>query len=254
MTIPLKADLVHDLIRRRFGSVDNLVVEWEHRVATGLQKQGQARDRASVYRWISSGLPSKVDEVFGFAATLDVDPVALLAIDRKYVHEQFGRERRWFRLNRPRGTHLLPIWAIYSAEMGWPNQELAEAYYGRRWHVFDFAHDPAVISNVYAAIVFRDLVAGDPVAPRTYHFAYRRVGVSDKMWRPYGAVTGFEREVVLVSESGDYQSVDRTSGAPVVVETHFGPGPAEFRVVSLHAFHAAIEAPSTGRPCVRFGA
>lgn len=241
------------LIHRRFGSVDNLIVEWEHRITAKIQQRGVSRDRGTVYRWLNQGLPSQADDVFGFAAVLDVDPVALLNVDQRYVHEQFGRERRWFRLNRPRATYLTPLWPIYAADEGWPNQPLAEAFYGRRWHVADFAHDPAIAANVYAAIILQDRIDHGLAFPKTYHIAYRRFGVSDRMWRPFGTVVGFESEMMLLSEGGSYQSIERES-PETVVETYFGPGPAEFRIVSLHEFQLTLEVPSTGRRCVRFTA
>lgn len=253
MAIPINEELVRSLIRRRFGSVDNLIVEWEHRVASKGQRRGVHRDRTTVYRWLSTGLPSQTDDIFGFAAVLDVDPVALLSIDQRYVHEQFGRERRWFRLNRRRATYLAPLWPIYAAEDGWPNQALAEAFFGRHWHVTDFAHDPTIITNVYAAIVLENRDPHDLAIPKTYHIAYRRAGVSDRMWRPFGTVIGFETEIVLLSESGIYQRIER-DGPQVVFESYFGPGQAEFRIASIHAFSLTLEVPSTGRHCVRFSA
>jgi hypothetical protein len=253
MSIPIKEEVARSLIRRRFGSVDDAVVEWEHRVSQNMQRNGKNRDRATIYRWLANGLPSQADDIFGFAALLDVDPIALINIDQEYIHEQFGRERRWFRLNRPKKTEMRALWSIYIADAGWPNQPLAETYYARRWCVSDFANDPAQIANVYAAVILTHTEEPGLELPRTYHFAYRRVGVSDRMWRPYGTVIAYGSEIVRITESGGYQGATRT-GPPVRVETYFGPGPVEFRVASLHDFELALEVPSTGRPCVRFDA
>ena len=75
------------------------------------------------------------------------------------------------------------------------------------------------------------------------------------MWRPYGAVVGFENEVLLFSESGDRRQV-QADGSPktVAVETYFGEGPAEFRIASLHDFDLTLEAPSKEKSAVRFWA
>jgi hypothetical protein len=43
--------LVRRLIETRFGSVDAFAVEWEHRIETRKQRSGEARDRATIYRW-----------------------------------------------------------------------------------------------------------------------------------------------------------------------------------------------------------
>lgn len=40
----------------------------------------------------------------------------------------------------------------------------------------------------------------------------------------------------------------------IPVETHFGPGGAEFRVASLHPFDVTVTAPSQEMDCVRFEA
>lgn len=251
MFIPIRSDLTLALIRHRYGSVDNLVVEWEHRVATKAQRRGTHRDRNSVYRWLKQGVPAGQDTILGLAGVLDVDPVGLLSIDREYIEKRYGTERRFFRLNLPRRTPLASLWPLYAAEVDWPNHQIAKAFYGRRWHVEDFTHDATAITNVYAALTFRDHVAEEPIIPRTYHFAYRRLGVADRMWRPYGVVIGFATEVVLISEAGDYQMVER-SGRPVTAETHFGSEPAEFRITSIHPFSLTLEVPSTQQNGVRF--
>lgn len=249
--IPIRDELTLALIRQRYGSVDNLVVEWEHRVATTWRRQGECRERSTIYRWLKHGVPAGDDGIFALAALLDIDPVSLVAIDHDYVAKRYGKERRLFRLNRPSRTPLASLWPLYAAETGWPNDRLAQVFYGRRWHVEDFTHDATANTNVYAALIFRDHAASAPIIPRTYHFAYRRMGVSDRMWRPYGVVIGFAAEVVLISEAGSYQVAER-GDRPVTAETYFGPGPAEFRVTSLHPFDLTPEIPSAQQNCVRF--
>lgn len=250
MPIPIKGELAHALIERRFGSVDNLVVEWEHRIEAKILRRGEARNRNTIYRWLKKGLPSQEDELFAFAGLLDVDPVALVDINQRYVEEQFGKERYLFHIKRPQGTYLAPLWSMYLSDNGWPNQKLAETYYGHRWHFVDFTHDPGVIEKVYVAVVL-ECQDGDPAIPRVYHFAYRRLGVSDKTWRPYGVVIGLQQDVTLVSESGHFQ-VEKREGSSVVAETYFGTGPAEFRVVSIHPFTFSLEVPSERKDVVRF--
>ena len=63
------------------------------------------------------------------------------------------------------------------------------------------------------------------------------------------------QKVVLVSESGDLQeqALGETAST-IAVETHFGPGAAEFRVASLHAFELSVTAPSHDAGSLRFGA
>lgn len=253
MAIPLNKDLVRRLITQRFGSVDALVVEWEERMASDRRRTGRARDRSTVYRWIERGLPSKRDDVFDFASLLDVDPVGIL--DLEAIHEEriFEKERRLFQRGQERLARLSALWPIYVPGPAWPDEEIAQTYYGRPWFVQEFEHDPAKISDVYAAVYLSVPAHGDPSTPRTYHFAYRRTGARDGMWRPYGTVIGLQNEVCLLSESGDYQRLrDTRSSWTVVAETYFGPGPAEFRIASLHDFDMLASSPSREKSCVRF--
>jgi hypothetical protein len=73
------------------------------------------------------------------------------------------------------------------------------------------------------------------------------------MWRPYGTVVGYEGEVCLLREIGTYQrQTEARSPAAVAAETWFGPGPAEFRVASLHRFGVEERVPSDEQGVVRF--
>ena len=253
VAISLNADLVHALIEERFGSIADLAVEWEERVAAGVQRVGKPRNRASIYRWLKSGLPSHRDDVLGFAAALDVDPVALLDIDATAIEQHFAKERWLFQLRSVHRSALAPLWAIYQPRPSWPNEEIAHNYYGRSWCTEDFAHDPQKIANVYAAVQLSATEADTAFFPHAYHFAYRRPNARDGIWRPYGTVVAYRDEVRLISESGDYQSIERSDESGlVVVETYFGPGPAEFRVASLHGFTVRLEVPSTQQGCLRF--
>lgn len=255
MAIPLRTEMVRDLIAQRFGGVDDLVVEWEERVRTGQQKIGKARNRGTVYRWLDEGLPSRKEDILGFAALLDVDPVALLRIDDEFVRLHYGRERRLFQLGILGQSRLAAFWAIYVPSGSWPDRSIARSLYGRDWTTSDYRHDPALVANVFACFKFTPCKSASARSPWVVHFAYRRASARDGMWRPYGSVMRIGQEVVLVSESGDLQ--EQTLGeaaSPIAVETHFGPGPAEFRVASLHEFDLEVMAPSHEPCCLRFSA
>lgn len=254
MAIPLNRELVRSLIERRFGSIDGLVVAWEERVASGAQKTGRARSRAALYRWLDKGLPSNRDDIFGFAAVLDVDPVALVDLTEDYLRKQFGKTRRLFQLGMATRSPLSPFWPIYIPGPGWPNAEVSFPYYGRPWCTVDFVHD-LTVKDVYAAVSLRSSAADEFLIPRTYHFAYRGIGNLDEMWRPYGTVVGYQGEVRLIKENGDFQRCrDERSPITVIAETHFGAGAAEFRVASLHDFDVDVQMPSEEHGVVRFTA
>lgn len=254
MPIPLNTTLVDAIRRERFETINDMLAEWEHRVETKKQRQGQARSKATVHRWLADGFPSNQDDIFGFAALLDVDPIGILNIDREYVSRQFGIERRLFQLPDPHKSPLSPLWPIYFPGPSWPNDELTQTYYGRSWCAREFVHDASVCSNVYAAVHLAPTADIPPHAPRVFHFAYRRTNASDRMWRPYGTVIGLNGEVCLISENGDYERItDERSPETVVVETHFGPGSAEFSVASVHTFEITKQdAPSAEKIAVRF--
>lgn len=255
MSIPLRTEMIRDLIARRFGSVDGLVVEWEERVRAGQQRTGKARNRGTVYRWLDEGLPSRKEDILGFAALLDVDPIALLRIDEEFVRKHYGRERRLFQLGSLGRSRLAAFWAIYIPGGCWPDSSIARTFYVRDWTTSEYRHDPELIANTFACFRFTPMTSDGVDTPWVVHFAYRRAGARDGMWRPYGSVIRIGATVLLISESGDLQErtlCEATSMIPV--ETHFGPGAAEFRVASLHAFDVTVTAPSRETDCVRFQA
>ncbi len=253
MAIPLNQELLHRLIEQRFGSVDELVVEWEERVASGVQRFGHARDRSTIYRWIERGLPRKRDDIFGLTGVLDIDPVAILDLSIEYIERVLPRERRLLQLGQATQSFFAPFWPIFTPGPAWPDNEVAENFYGRTWSAQEFVHDLSETTGDYAAVYLETTAELTFSEPRTYHFAYRRLGARDQMWRPYGSVVGFKDKVRLISESGDFQEVlDGRSSECVVVDTYFGTGSAEFRVASIHVFKVHVNVPSTDKNCVRF--
>lgn len=120
MRVPLRRDMVRALIERRFATVEDLVVAWEERVASRIQRNGKARSRAAIYRWLDEGLPSNRDDIFGFAGVLDVDPVALVDITDEYIRETYARERRLFQLGQKARSPISAFWSIYIPGAGWP--------------------------------------------------------------------------------------------------------------------------------------
>lgn len=251
MTIPLRAKMIKKLIAHRFGSVDDFVVEWEERVRSGQQQKGRARNRGTIYRWLDEGLPSRKDDVFGFAAALDVDPITLLRIDDGFIDEHFGYERQLFQVGALNRSRLAPFWILYRSGQNWPDPETSRVFYGRNWTMREHLHDPRIISNVYARF---DLIVGDKsreATPWAIHFAYRRANSRDGMWRPYGSVVCAENRLTLISESGDLQELETSSGTSTFpVETYFGPGAAEFRLASLRAFDLRVVVPSPKTSCL----
>ena len=251
MAIPLNATFVKSLVDARFGSIDNLVVEWEERVALGQQKAGGSRDRATIYRWLKRGIPSRQDELYGFCATLDVDPIAVLSLSKSFIDRVFSRERLLLQLNAIHRSQFAPLWLIYRPGPGWPNVEISRSYYNRPWNTAEFSHDAKAVTGVYATV--RMTAPPEGLLPQAYHFAYRRTNTRDGMWRPYGTVMRFAQKTVLISESGDYQEDKiRRPTRTTVANTYFGDGPAEFKLASLHPFDLDVDPFADGDGIVRF--
>lgn len=249
MKLPLKEKLTRRLITERYGSVDALVIEWDHRLQSGYFGPAKSRDRATIYRWLNNGLPSKAEDIYGFAATLDVDVMAVIDINPTFLAREYSKERLLLHFNSIGASRFSPLWMTFRPGISWPSQELATSYYKRDWSIFEFEHDGEAVLNVYAGIEIRD--TSELPSPWVYHFAYRRKNANDKMWRPFGTVVRNGDEVILLSESGDYQRIESAAPEPTFVETFFGPGPAEFRIASLHRFSAELTIPSS-RQGLRF--
>lgn len=254
--IPLDGDLVRRLIRARYGSIDEFEAAWEGQLGASRKASGRSRSRSTIYRWIDEGFPTTKGDYLAFTGTLDVDPFALLRLERDAFQAHFASERRFLQLGSPAASLLAPVWPILQPGPHWPNQSVASRCYGRPWTVFEFAHPALDGGGYYAGVVLTDEGRSAPAAPIAYHFAYRRKGALDGMWRPYGAVVDFGGRAVLVSESGGFVEAVRPEGADgaVVVETWFGPGPAEFRVASLHAFRGTLDDGAGRTPRLRFEA
>jgi len=255
MAIELDVPLVRELIETRFGSIDAFAAEWEHRIETRKQQSGKARDRATIYRWLKQGMPSKKQELFGLAGALDIDPIALLRIDADYVMRSFPRERFLFQAGSKTRSKLHPFWEVFMPCPNWPNEELPKTFYGRPWTKFQFKHAAVDVSNVFAGLLLKQKSHVDMLLPKVFLFAYRRTGAVDTLWRPYGVVIHYRECTRLISQNGAYQEVHHpTVTQEFLVETYLGPGPAEFQIASLHGFDASLTIPSNNSLAVRFPA
>lgn len=250
MPVPIDAELTNSLIKARFGSIDKLETEWEARVTCGKQCRGSARDRGTIYRWLKNGIPAKIDDLFGFCAALDVDPIAILPWGQDFVAEEFAKARLRFQQNRFAYSNLKPFGPIYLPDVDWPHDETARCLFGRPWQYELFEHDAAEQCNIYAALLMTPQV--DRCLPVVFHFAWQRSDSRDRMWRPYGSVIRYKHHSMLISESGNYQTIDSARGSSVEVETYFGVGAARFKVASLHSFELSLNVPSQAKNALRF--
>lgn len=255
MAIPIDTSFLRELIRHRWDSVDELAIGWADRCDARIQKAGRARDRATIYRWLKLGLPNRRDEVLGLCAALDVDPFVLVDLDSGAFSRLFERERLLFLLNRANASRLSALWSLVRPAPHWPDARVSHDYYARDWTTFDFVHRAEAAINVFALFrLCEPFGQADTDRNRTYYFAYRKLGATDGLWRPYGIVRQRGREAICLAEMGHIQKCELDDPDRVDVETFFGPGPAEFRVAALHQFEAEVVVPSQGTGALRFPA
>lgn len=242
-----KADTL-DLISRKFGSVAEFAREWAAADETA------AKDRTSIYRYLDKGISSATMAIFELCGALDVDPVALLDLERGKMLGEFEKLRLSFYYGGPAIKKLKPLIPMFMPGPEWPSNEIPTKHYGRPWYDRQFTHDAEGETGKYALLKIDEGPDVEDYVPLAFHFAYRRLGATDRSWRPYGSVIHLSPITTLISESGDFQQAEETSAGSVHAETHFGEGPAEFKVISLHQFSVEIEFPSTAENVVCFEA
>lgn len=263
MGIPVSKEFVLQVIRERWNGVTELEQGWAERVADGIQKVGEARDRASIYRWLSRGLPNETDTIFGFAAALGVDPLVLVDIENPGFQHLLKLEWFFFLSNMESKGKLSAVWPLVRPAVHWPNSLISNDFYNCHWTTVEFSHSAAHVRSIYAQL----RISGDPdereeTAHRIYYFAYQRRGARDGLWRPYGIVRKRGREAICLGHNGDMWEDDHgrptrikvDNGGALDVETFFGPGPCDFKVACLHPFSLEVIAPSKATTALRFSA
>lgn len=261
MGLPITKDFVRDLIRARWDKVDELEKGWEERVKAGLQKVGQPRDRATIYRWLTRGLPNDRDSIYGFASVLGVDPLVMLDIESPKFQQLLKVEWFFFLANMASSGKFSSLWPLVRPAVHWPNPEISHDFYDCQWKTVEYTHTADQVCNVYAQ--FR--LTGDPhedevTSHRIYYFSYKRLGARDGLWRPYGIVRKRGRKAICLGHNGDMWEDSTGRPTQIVVdddgvldvETFFGPGPCQFKVACLHPFSLDIIAPSRAEKALRF--
>lgn len=253
--IPIDRTLVRRIVEEKFESIDGLLEHWLWLIETKARSIGPPRDRSVLYKWLKQGVPSTKEAIFSLAGVLDVDPISIVDLQEILAKSRFQKER--VHLHSARKSHLYPLRDLFVPDSArsdrWPNDHLAIKYFGRPWFVKYFDHDPERIRNVYASVRVSSRDDSRISLPETYHFAYRKKGVLDLSWRPYGVVSGSPLGLSLVSESGEWQtSPAKAWNEPLVVETYFGPGAASFCIASLHSFEIELMVPAQTPGALRF--
>jgi hypothetical protein len=251
MKLYIDARLAKDIIERDFGGMAGFADAWAGRDAQLGRKAPLARDGKTIYGWLADGLPKRRETVFDFFAMLDVDPVAILDLERNGFPESFGRLRLSFLLGGAAAGAFRPLFELYRPGPAWPDSEIADRFFDRGWTVRDFVHSADPVANRYATIHVRWNEA--PARPAAWHIAYRRVLNNDAMWRPYGTVIVRDAMRILIHENGFTQQEAVTPEQPDLrFQTFFGPSDVQFRLASLTPFDIGIDFPDDSEGLLRF--
>lgn len=199
-------------------------------------------DKSTVYRWIKGEtLPKNSHAFLRLAALLDVDPFALLAVSVSDIVDAADQALRIVQSSYPGPPSLQFVHVFFGRQINWPPGAIASKYFKRSWYVEELSHDPSIRANYYAEIVLRHAlqVTSDP--PQIFHFAFRHPTMFRARWLQYGLVRAHGTSQILHHINGHVDQVHSSaSHEPIRVETWFGPGPALFRIASLHPFSHRI--------------
>jgi hypothetical protein len=231
--VGINGDLLDSLVKKR-GGIQIFLAHW-----SGLFPE--VPDRASLHRWIKFGtLPRSFDDYLGLCVALDVDPVCLLVAEHEDTSRAIEHLLSAVQIERWRQPALRFLADFFGRQKLWPPPGFARAHYGRDWHVAEISHDPKVRANYYATIELKGSAEVYGTRPQVVHVAFRIPGFFRERWLEFGAVQRFGEEVGLFHINGYTQSCAAAPPEPALVETWFGPGPAVFRLASLHPFSAML--------------
>ncbi len=236
--LEFREKLLENLIKARFGSIDNLIAEWEVRAEAGeFKDEPRPPNRASLFRWTDEKptLPRKEFWLWRLCALLDADPFCLLRLSKGAERKSFEHLYSAFATNAwPQGLNFLG--SFFGLQKAWPPPAQIERFFGRKWFVRDFFHDGREC-NYFARIALHGDRPATDLPPQVYHFAYSSLG----RWTQYGIVLRGETSIELIQVNG--QMVLKTldsSSALSVVETWFGQQACEFRIASIHPFFVKL--------------
>lgn len=245
----LRQSLLRDLMREKLKGYPGFSLAWP--LPTRIP------NRATVWRWLNGKSPVAPGFVLALAGAFDLDPCALFEITPK-AYASLCRA-----LVRSIGTnHAYPLthdlqWlaSFVVPREDWPCNDIPSQYFKRRWTIHSFRHTAKQAKNYFQklSVTAPPRTCGEP---QVWHFAFRDQTPNSLLWIPYGFVERTTQTIGLFHYHARGHST-RVQIPPdtntFVVETWFGPGPAEFRVASLHDFKLTLsEQADPMTPCLRF--
>jgi len=236
----LRADLTSQLVEELYGSYLKLALAWGD-MADTFPTFPKPRQASAIHNWLKNGIPDLNNQLFAFCSLLDVDPLAILDYKRHGNFESFAKLRQLIYRSHVLLGGLAPIFRLIRPNDVWPSREIASECYHRPWSFYQLSNSANASSNDY--ILIKALFCQEAIRPRAVHIAYRRLGVPDTMWRPYGSVLAIHGTLHLHNESGDYQTMEQPLTDEVRFRTYYGGRPVEWRIASLHEFEGSEHFP-----------
>jgi hypothetical protein len=245
----LRDSLLRDLLHEKLHGSPGFVRTWPLPTA--------APDRTTLWRWLNGKSQVPPGLVLALAGAFDLDPCALFDITPKAYAALCRALVRNMGTNRAHAlTHDLQWLAsfVVPSEM-WPSDKISLQYFKRPWTVHSFRHTAVSVRNVFQKLS----IAAAPrryAEPQVWHFAFKNKTPTSLLWIPYGFVERTDRKLALFHYHARGHSVSLQiprDTTEFLVETWLGPGPAEFRVASMHEFKFALsDKDDLATPCVRF--
>lgn len=246
-SVRLNGELLRAIIESRLpAGIPDLLAQWD---------QNASLHRSTVYRWIKGSLPQSTDDMLRLCSILDVDPFALVTP----TGSDFTVSAHSL-IYAYQNDHWKPALAFMKYFLGrrqdWPPRDLVRTHFGRDWHVTDITHEASAEVNLFATFEIQRGSEQNESHPHVCHFAYRNPISFGGRWLHYGFIQQYDEEVKLVHINGQFASYRKASASePALVQTYFGPSPAEFRIASLHPFQVTrCTTPEQAMPSVRFPA
>jgi hypothetical protein len=248
---PLRKEMLERLYKEKYGNYIALSNAWSDK-ADRNSRFPKPRAQQTINKWlISGGVPTLNDQLFGLCSLLDVDPLAILDYERSGYFSKFATLRQLVYLAPDRLGGLFPIFKMYRPGDDWPSSKVAHDFFGRAWCAHEFTNEDNYATTDYI-LVKAQFDACLTYRPLAVHIAYKRVGVPDTMWRPYGSVLAIDGTLHLYNESGSYQSMQQATDHEIRFRTYYGGRPVKWRVASLHGFRVALEFPFNDMSTIGF--
>lgn len=248
MRVHLNGDLLRSLIKVA-GGINAVQTKWRE-----LRPTVKEPSDSTFFRWMNGEqLPKNSETLMALASVLDVDPIALLVVEKGETHTVLDDLLEIVQNREFIPSPLSFVKPFLQRQKIWPPPIFAKQHYKRPWEEQPFNHDPAIRSNFYQVISLR---GENSSRAQVFHFAYHQPGLYGARWLQYGAVVRYERTAFLWHINGHTEERElRGIDEPALVDTWFGPTETRFKIASLHPFKLSKLASWRGdKPPMRFPA